>query len=215
MAAVFTADYIVSVYEKRNKFMAWITNIQFGLMNVFLVVLGVVLFMVFPPTNVILPIVLVLLLILFYISYFKISDKLEKLIAITIIANVMVNLQMATNFYPQLLNYQANSTFGRMAFDEDIPEDKFYYYQTFGHALDFYAQRIVPELDIDKILEYDEGTYVVTDKKGGSEIMEKSRAFEVVDSLPDYSVTILRTEFMFQSTREKALRTKYLLYKTQ
>jgi hypothetical protein len=81
--------------------------------------------------------------------------------------------------------------------------------------LDFYAQRIVPSFDMKNVSNYMDGTYVVTDAKGKTEILECSENFQVIDSLPDYSVTRLRNEFMFQNTRHKALRTNYLLYKTE
>lgn len=213
LAAVFVADYIVSVYEKKSKYMAWISNIQFGLMHVFFIALGVILFMVFPPNNWILPLILIVLLALFYLSYTKIGDKLEKLIAITLIANIMVNIQMATNFYPQLLKYQANTSLGRFAHDNKISDEHFYYYNKAGHALDFYAQRIVEEIEIDKIQDYDKGTYVVSDKEGSVKLFEQNVGFVMVDSFPDYSVTLLRTEFMFLKSRDKSLRTKYLLLK--
>ncbi len=215
-AAIFTADYLVSIYENGNKYFKTLKNIQFGLLHILFIMVGITLTIFFPDRTFILPVFSIAMVVLFYISNAKITDQLEKLITITLIVNITVNLIMATHFYPSIMPYQVENEVGKWVTKNKIPDDKFYCYRTWIHSLDFYAQRNVMVINEKQIIEkLNADTYILTDQKGKNDIMNTNDEWQIVHEYPEFYVSMLTPEFLYAKTRANTLEYKYLLLKTK
>jgi hypothetical protein len=166
----------------------------------------------FPPKNIILPIVLSCLFVINWLIFKNLNKSYEKIFIPTIITAVSLNLLMATNFYPNLLNYQARSQAGKFISEKQIPLDRFYYYNMSSFSLDFYARRIANTASINDIKNnLRKGSWIYTNEMGYNELIENNVSFKFVNIFPSFHVTMLEFPFLYRKTRESCLKKEYLL----
>lgn len=211
-AAVFTADYIASLADtKLNRRFA---RFQFGFMHLFFLVAILSFILFFSPGSIIIPGMLILVFILFWIAFLKLDDLSEKIVLPSIVAIVGFGLLTGTYFYPNVLKFQSASQIGKEIREMNVPEDEFYLYGTHSHSLDFYANRMTHWVDYNSMAGYSKGTLIFTDQKGMEELCgENGPGYTIVKSYDDYYVTALSFEFLLKKSREHILTKKYLLKK--
>lgn len=210
-AAIIVADYIGKL--ENSKFSRRFARIQFGLMHVFFIAALLSFIFFFSPSTFILPLLLILLFITFWIVFIKTDDVQEKIMLPTLISIFAFGMLMNSYFYPNLLKYQAESNIGKEVYARNTPDDMFYLYNVYGHGLDFYSNRICPGLDASS-LEYKEGTLVFTDEKGMLELTREGGPGYKIDTMVyDYHITGLSFDFLLKNSREPLLEKKYLLIK--
>lgn len=210
-AAVITADFLCSL--KLN----WLNRIkkfQFAFMHLFIlaVIIGYMLF--FLPQNYVLIFFITLLLVAAWFVYLqKIFTPVDKLILSTILISVAFNLCLSAHIYPQLMHYQTQAYAGKFAYQKKIPENMFFTYRTRAHALDFYAQRAVAEINPDSLKNCKKGTIIYTHHDGLQDIMQKDSTFKIIEELKHYHITSLTLPFLMQKTRDENTEKRYLLKK--
>lgn len=211
-AAIFIADFIGSLIDNRvNRRFA---RFQFGFIHLFFIVGGLSFIFFFTPSNIVLPIIFLLLLIIYWLSFIKLKILGEKIVLTTVIAMFAFGLLMGTYFYPNVLHYQSASQIGKDIDKMDVPQDEFYLYNIYSFSLDFYAKRTTPWVDFNAVDKYEKGTLLYTDQKGMEELCaEDGPGYKVFKGYDDFYVTAISFEFLFKKSRADVLHKKYLVEK--
>ena len=209
-AAIMASRYIITA--KKN------VGTQIG--QIFLnglfwvvLVLGSILF--FQPTNWFLPILLLGLFVCWILVLIKSSGWLKLIIA-SVVTAIAFNLNLAANFYPQLIaNYQGSSVAAKKVYENKKGPNEFYWYRAHDHTLDFYAGYIVEGKDLVDLKTIDKGSWVYTNSDGYRDVLREKFPFKVVEQLDDFPVAQLTLAFLHEPTRSEQLDTVYLLEKTR
>lgn len=210
-AAIMVADYIGSL--ENSKFSRRFSRFQFGLMHVFFLAAPLSFIYFFSPSNIILPLIVALAYIAFVLAFIKTKDVQEKVMMPTLIAIITFGILMSSYFYPNILEFQAESNVGKEIHKRDVEKNMFFLHNVYGQSIDFYSDRICPDL-IPDYSDYKKGTLVFTDENGKFELTkENGPGYEVDKIIYDYHVTGLSLDFLLKSSREESLEKKYLLVK--
>jgi 4-amino-4-deoxy-L-arabinose transferase-like glycosyltransferase len=123
-------------------------------------------------------------------------------------AIIAANWMLNASTYPEILQYQSTSVVGRDLAAHNPPQAIALLAR--GHALDFYAQRILPyhesvpgELLI--------GTYIYANQQGLDTLQQSSYLTEIMYTYPHYKVTALTWPFINPATRASKLQDRYLV----
>ncbi len=131
---------------------------------------------------------------------------------VVVIAAVFV---LNFHFYPNLLPYQSTSTAAHFARENGIPVEKIAHFRRHGHALDFYAGRILPQMDSPEQIVATRAAqgelWLYTTADGKEELEHAGVPFEVVASFNHFQVALLKPAFLDPATRPTTLRQVYLL----
>lgn len=207
-AAVITADFI---YNLKNRALAVLTRIQFGLMHFFWLMMAIGFLFVFPPKNLVLPVILAFLFVITWLVYKKLPGETERIFIPTILTAVAFNLFMAVNFYPHLLTYQAGSQIGHLVTKKQIPADRFYACGAADYALDFYARRDVPQITVKDIPNLPPKSRMVLNQKELATLKKTGTPYKLLKVFPSFHVTRLNATFLNKKTRNKVLKKIYLI----
>lgn len=145
-----------------------------------------------------------------YYGLQKNLSGVSAIIALSLFASVLTNYLLNSNFYPQLLQYQAGNV---LATKVGVNKDKVYYLKgpEYNNSFDFYTGRIVPTVDIDSLAALPKNSILYVGEKGLNELRSKSIAYTPLDSTWNFRVTRITGSFLNPATREKKLKKHYLL----
>lgn len=119
------------------------------------------------------------------------------------------------HFYPNLLPYQSTAAAPRYAREKQIPLDRLAFYHRHGHALDFYAQRILPQMETPgDIVETARRTgpfWLYTDEAGRARLDSAGVPYCPTATFGHFQVALLKPAFLNPATRTQALDPVYLL----
>lgn len=122
---------------------------------------------------------------------------------------------MNFHFYPRLLPYQSTSRVAKFAREAGIPTNRMGHYGRHGHALDFYSQRILPDMINPQHIQSDinrMGTlWLYTTVSGKADLDGAGIKYEVVGEFDHFQVALLSPQFLNPATREQSLERVYLL----
>lgn len=120
------------------------------------------------------------------------------------------------HFYPSLLPYQSTAAAPRYARANQIPLDKLAFYHRHGHALDFYAQRILPKMETPEQVRETarrEGPYwLYTNAEGRAKLDSAGVRYRVVARFGHFQVALLNAAFLNPATRPDSLEPVFLLF---
>ena len=119
------------------------------------------------------------------------------------------------HFYPGLLPHQSTAAVPRFAKAHQIPLDTLAFYNRHGHALDFYAQRILPKMETpDQVRETAQRTgafWLYTNEKGRARLDSAGVSYRTSATFGHFQVALLNTTFLNPATRAQSLEPVYLL----
>lgn len=218
-AAIFAARWAIGLLQEGpNRAKNWVKGIQLFVCVIIWIAAGAM-YYVFELTNILIPAIVVvgLIMVAYYLA--KNYQKATALLQASFISICFFNLVMNTHFYPSLLQYQAYSVGGKYmnakAKQEAISWDRFFIFpEGSAHSLDFYTGWLVRSIYTEQYFgRYVNGDvlWVYTNDEGKERILKLP--YEVTEELemPYYKPTELKIEFLNPKTREKTLRTHYLL----
>jgi 4-amino-4-deoxy-L-arabinose transferase-like glycosyltransferase len=125
-------------------------------------------------------------------------------------ANLVVN----TWFFPRLLEYQSGSQIGNEIVKENVPLERLRTFNLSSHALDFYTNRIVPEVfppEHFKELRESGPVWVYTNEQGYERIKQAGVEAESIQSFDHYPVSNMKVKFLNAETRHETLERRYLI----
>lgn len=209
-AAIITAKFI---YGLKDQLLVKISKWYMGIMQLFWLMVLILFIFVFPPANVLVPIIAAIVFLVSWISFTKLKLGVEKLVIPILIIAIGFNFVLSTHFYPNLLSYQASAQAGKLVYEKGIAEDKFYCYWKNENVLEFYAKRTIDAVDYDELEDLPSGTWVFTDNTGYEHFVSGGLSYKIVETFPYYGPTILRQRFLDKRTRNKAIKHYYILEK--
>jgi 4-amino-4-deoxy-L-arabinose transferase-like glycosyltransferase len=207
-AAVITADFLLSL---KGRFLRIVSRIQFGIMQLFWVLILVNFLFFFPPDSIWLPLLLGIIFLLSWAVFLRLRGQNEALYFPSIVTSLGFNLLLSLHFYPHLLRYQAPSQVGRMVTEARIPADGFFHLNYSRFSLDFYSKRISPGVDAASIRNLKKGAWVYCNSDGYSWCLQNRIPFRLIKELPSFRVTSLSLPFLFRESRNKVLGKEYLI----
>lgn len=119
------------------------------------------------------------------------------------------------HFYPQLLPYQSTAAVPRYALQHGIPADKLAFFNRHGHALDFYADRILSKMDTPAQLRDTAVTigplWLYTNTRGLEKLDSAGLQYTETARFDHFQVALLKPAFLNPALRPQTLDTVYLL----
>lgn len=207
-AAIIAAKYLAQLEVGKK----WVQGIQIFFNSLFWIIIGFGLIFLFPPDNILLPIVLVALFIASWVVFFKQKVVSNRLFFSTILTILGFNLMLASHFYPTLINgYQGSAQIGKIVHEKGLTDKEFFYFDVHEHSLDFYSQMITQGKQLHELVDLPEGTWIYTNDESFEKIKAAKIPFKVVEEFDDFTVTQLKLPFLFPSTREETLTKVYIL----
>lgn len=205
-AAIIAARYISSITKSKI-----LVGVQLFFNSLFWCILGIGSVLLFPPTNWVLPVVLVFLFLFWIITIQKADQSWKKIFYGTIVTSFAFNLNLSGSFYPQLIgNYQGSSNAARYFLENDEKNGDFYYYRAHDHTLDFYSKRIIQGKSLEELKNLKTNDWVYTNSDGYRDIMRDSLPLDTIKSFADFPVAQLKIPFLYKKTRSSTLDTVYL-----
>lgn len=209
LAAVISARYIFEIIgDKASKI---INNIQLVFLVVFIgfSIFVITFFNGYYPMWLVIPL-MVLLFVAWKIN--KISESKTRMILLSALVGVFINLQLNTSFYPKLLTYQSSSEVAFFVKDKKLDISKLNGLRAYGHALSYYLDTIVPFVGtIDELKNKNKGDLFYAREEGIEMMRNSGLHFRIVKEFDEFSVTLLTPSFLNPDTRDSATTKAYLL----
>ena len=119
------------------------------------------------------------------------------------------------HFYPNLLPYQSTAAVPRFAREHQIPADQLAFYNRHGHALDFYAGQILPEMEtpeqVRQTARSSGAFWLYTDSTGLARLDSAGIRMEETARFAHFQVALLKPAFLNPATRPQSLDPVFLL----
>lgn len=215
--AILAASYLYNLLKRnKHRLLSVLEKLQLFTIGVLLIFAYLLNFWFFPIQSIGLKVISFALLTFIFFLIFRSSQKnlLYRIIVPSAFSILSVNLLLNTNFYPQLMHYQAGSEMAFIAKKNNIPVEQTYIYKKLLFSFDFYSGKTVPALSTDQ---------VITRAKNGERffLFLKAKDYNdfTADSLnitrkletPHFHVSQLKYEFLNPATRSQAVEYYYLL----
>ncbi|MEI6586751.1 MAG: glycosyltransferase family 39 protein [Sediminibacterium sp.] len=183
--------------------------------NIFIyvsVLLLLIVLLIIPfPSNIYLPIAL-LITIAIIITYFLYSKKIliPRMVQFALFCILITNLFLSIFFYPKLLEFQLGNKVSKYITEKGINKNSFYLYHVYNErSLDFYSNFSFQNIDnLGKLKPFD---YVLIDNK--AMINDSLKSFNKVQLISAFHVSTLNAKFLNPKTRDSALDYYYILQK--
>lgn len=216
LAAVFTAQYLVSLYRNRQEYsFVWLKGLHIFVLFGAWAFVGIIFLWFFPLNNILLMLIGILGFAGFL--YYAFSPKINywnKLIGTSLISVLSVNVLMSAHFYPEVLEYQSGGKIGEYVIEQRLDKERLYNLNVGSRSLDVYAQTVSDDIlleQVDSLIQDGKPMYVFTDQDGKTSLEMKGYTVTVMQKRDDFSVTLLRMNFGNPQKRPETLRPRYLL----
>ncbi|MBE7179154.1 MAG: hypothetical protein INR69_22315, partial [Mucilaginibacter polytrichastri] len=133
---------------------------------------------------------------------------LKKLVAMSVLLMVFVNVLLNGNFYPQLVQFQPGYVLSDNETVKNIPQNQVYFYNDHSYCFDFYLGALHPYIDVHGIeneLQKGHPVWVYTKQEYLSELTGSGFQIGQTIMAKDYHTTRLKKEFMNPKTRPQTL----------
>ena len=150
----------------------------------------------------------VVLLTLLVLVVIKAWIPLPRLVVMSVLAMLFINLFLDVGFYKHLLQYQMSIRVTSLIKEHGIPKDHFFIYKTDeGRSMDFYNNHSFVHVDHPDSLRHQD--YILTTGEGLHLLQDGS--FKLVYSGEDFHVSTLNLLFLNPATRSKQTTPFYVL----
>ncbi|MDB5228087.1 MAG: family glycosyltransferase, 4-amino-4-deoxy-L-arabinose transferase [Bacteroidota bacterium] len=215
--AVLSASYLDQLSKTNDlKMLRILEGIQLFTLGILLLLLLIVNGWFFPVNNiwVIAGGVILLSLLLFFIFRRREHGILFRIIVPSVLAILLLNFMLNTNFYPKLLKYQAGNEMAKIAAENNIPTDQTFIYGKAFYSFDFYSKKTIPDLSLDQIQQKNNSTerfYLFVTDVFKKDVDHLSLHVTHTFMTPQYYVTRLKLKFLNPFSRSETLGKAYLL----
>lgn len=203
-AAIIVAEYFSNISEKiwRN----W--RIFYLVLSVLILVIVISYYMFFFTEITIWLFVCILLQIGVIINYyFSRQNNVAQLITLVLVLNVFLSFQ----FYPKLLQFQANSVAGQYVY-KNLKNDKIYLYDLPSHAFSIYTKKPFGKvLNKQQIASSKETFWLYLSSEELASLGDLKLKITRKIRFIDYPVTQLKLKFLLENKRQTELAYKYLI----
>jgi len=212
LLAILTAEVIISQITSQRKISRFFRYLQLLFIGVAFLISGLLFFIVFPYQNIwFVNTVIAVLLLSAYFYYLRIIDGI---VIPSVLAAFALNFTLNIHFYPQLLKYQGGKQAAVLLKEENVNNDKVYFFERNSYAFEFYLQdcpKPVYRENILKKMKDGENFWVYSEADLPSALNEIGVKPEKFYSFENYKVQFLKIEFLNPKTRDEVLSKVYLV----
>ncbi|HET7898878.1 MAG TPA: glycosyltransferase family 39 protein [Flavisolibacter sp.] len=202
-AAVMTASFLADRWQKRKNIRPFLIT-QVIICTLCLLAAGAINSWAFPATNgwVIAGFLLLVLFCGFFLV--RVPLQISKLVVASVVTSLLIFYLLNTNFYPQLLTYQAGNELAFATSKKVAPKTVYFWPSENSPSYDFYAAELRKEFT-DSILQKPAPLWVMVDEQHLPEVREKGLPILETFAHPDYEITMLQLPFINPATRKNEL----------
>lgn len=202
ITAVLAASFIYSV-KSDHKWINKIFIIQAVIVGILLAGAVLIHGWAFPVKGFFKLLLLVLLLALvFYFLRSSMYNRLQKAIGISVSAMIFSFFLLNSNFYPQLLTYQAGKPMAALIKGKLNPNDVYFWKGNYSSSFNFYTKTLRKEF-ADSLLNSNKKVWLAFDIRAEKEIIAAGYKLGQRYSAKDYEITKLDMKFINPEKREK------------
>ncbi len=202
VAAILSASFLLEQRQKR-KSVKGLLRTQIIVCVLCLLVAGAVNVWAFPVTNFVTIIGFILLVAMVIFFLLRLTIQLQKLVGASVVTSVLLFFLLNTNFYPQLLRYQAGNEMARDTKEKVDPKKVYFWPGIYSSSYNFYTAELRKEFT-DSVLLLPASVWIMTDAERFPEIQKR---FSVLENYAynDYEITRMQLPFVNPATRKKEL----------
>ena len=210
--AVLLAGYLVYLYKGDHiKQLKRLLTVQYVIVILATSLSLLLIFLVFPLPSMPLLLVYFLLFSLLVYALLKKQAYLPKILTVSVLFSVFLNFSLNTQFYPNLLRYQAGNNMVKIIEEQDIDvEDVYLLESERSWTLSFYTKRQTPEVSIADIKNL-HGKWVFVYDRDIHKLEDNNIQWDESFEAEHYRITMLSLPFLNPNTRSKELRKAFLL----
>ncbi len=213
LIAIMVASYLYEIYRfRKTKLIKTLLGIQyliFALIFILSVLLCYFVFKIDNPLNYIWKILLVLLAIVYSL---KREDFFYRLITISVLCALMINVVLNAHAFPGLVNFQAGSSMAKVIVDNEIPTDNIYKLSGSGSwTLDFYIKKPLDRISLSEILNR-KNIWVYANELQLKELRNLGYDWDRQYHVDQLNTGKLDLAFMDPATRKGVLGKMYLIH---
>ncbi|GLB50072.1 ArnT family glycosyltransferase [Neptunitalea lumnitzerae] len=211
--AILTAGFVFYLHKtKQQKVLTYLLYTSYFVLGVAtLGVIGLLFFTFgFPKWYILLSTSVVIALIVLFIKSNQLTSK--KIIVITALTGILINITMNGYFYQHLLEYQSGKFMAAYIHNELDDEQVFIIDREYRWSLDFYSKQIVPNLSSENLVTIEQPILIATNHP--EEIQETIKGhnlkMELVKTFDDFRITRVSLKFLNPNKRAKQVGEAYL-----
>lgn len=211
-AAVMAASFLCKRWERRKSIKPFLLT-QIIVCTLCLLLAGAVNVWAFPASNVFVIVGFLFLFGVIAVLLLRVRFQLPKLVMASVLTSALVFYLLNSNFYPQLLKYQAGN---ELAFSTNHKVDAkkvWFWPGVISSSYVFYTAELRKEYT-DSVLQKSSPVWIMTDAQRLPEIIQKGLPILQTYDHVDYEITRLQLRFVNPASRKKEL-TKLMLVRVK
>jgi len=209
ISAVLTASFLLEIFEQRV-FVKRLFTTQIVVVLLCLIVAKLVNSWAFPVNNILIAIIAIAFLIGGILTVKRLASLLQKLIALSVFASVVIFYLLNSNFYPQLLTYQAGNELALDTRDKVNPKDVYLVPSLYSPSFEFYSKELRKDFS-DSVFHQNNTVWVLTDRLSFDSL--KKQGYPILQTYlhHDYNIGTMSLNFINPNTRKETLDSLFLV----
>jgi len=182
-----------------------------------LILTGILNLWFFPVTGYLtIAIALAMILSGLYFHFYRSREiaQLGRIVQLTALTAIVSYFLLNSNFYPQVLRYQAGQTLAKKLLHdhgEDVPATAYLDGFERSNSFDFQLGQIIPDTSIPALAALKTPLMIYTGENGKSELERQDISFGIQYEASEFHVSRLSVPFLRPETRQSRLQKHYLL----
>lgn len=149
-------------------------------------------------------------LLLFIFILRLLQHQFQKLIVLSVLTSALIFFLLNSNFYPQLLTYQAGNELAFQTKDKVDPKSVYIWPGIYNPSFQFYTKELKKDYD-DSVLTSDHPVWILTDRNHLLELREKNLPVIQRYTHYDYNIGTMSGKFINPNTRKQTLDSLFLI----
>jgi 4-amino-4-deoxy-L-arabinose transferase-like glycosyltransferase len=206
--AVLTSAYLIEAVNKQTLFRRLFTT-QLVVCFICIAAAMFINLWAFPLKNWLVIVVTVLLITAGLFIFRMLQSPFRKTIGLSVLTSVFIFYLLNSNFYPQLLTYQAGNELALATREKVDPKTVYFWPLLYNPSFQFYSKELKKDFT-DSVLQEDHPVWILTDRNSLHQLKEKNLPVFQQFSHRDYNIGTMKLPFINPATRESTLDTLFL-----
>lgn len=213
LTSIFTAAVVVEYFNNYRSQIAKVFQVtQYVLVILGLILLSFLCIVAFLIEDIPTIGLLMFSLVVFIILFLRSKFRLERTLVVSVGFICFVNIYLNTTFYPQLLTYQAGTQLGKVAAFHQIDENDIYMIDNqYSWAMDWHIQGTTQKVDLADLEDKTEPFWIMVYDKHPNAIKNPNWKIGKSYRVDHYRITRLTKNFINPLTRMDVLKDAWLV----
>ena len=209
IASVLTAAYLWERINEKNVIRSLFVT-QLVICILCLLVAAIINAWAFPLRSWVVITAMALLIVICAIVLKRIRLKDQKLIALSVLTSILIFYLLNSNFYPQLLTYQAGNELAFESKNKVDPKNVFIWPGIYNPSFQFYTHEL-KKVFSDSVLSRNQSVWILTDRNSLPQLKENNLMVLEKYSYHDYNIGTMSLKFINPNTRKETLDSLFLI----